>query len=173
MHIDTAEVRTEQGKLQLFRRHRSHQQICLRPAAREGNKAHRRRLPARRDRGAALQLHTVLTDNGVPFTYKMNRTLKDATLRRYHHASHDEFTGAPRALCRCIQYGRRLKALRGLTPYEAVCQSWTREPSRFISNPFNHTSRLNIWDYCHHPYYTPIALWLACRPIVDLHHTAE
>ena len=30
--------------------------------------------------------------------------------------------------------GRRLKTLRGLTPYEAICKAWSVEPSRFRSN---------------------------------------
>ena len=37
----------------------------------------------------------------------------------------------------------RLKALRGLTPYEAVCQVWTKEPERFRLDPSHHTTGLN------------------------------
>jgi hypothetical protein len=32
-------------------------------------------------------------------------------------------------------HARRLKTLRGLTPYEFVCQVWTKEPERFRLNP--------------------------------------
>ncbi|MDO9499610.1 MAG: IS481 family transposase, partial [Falsiroseomonas sp.] len=32
-------------------------------------------------------------------------------------------------------FARRLKTLRGLTPYEAICKAWTEEPSRFMHNP--------------------------------------
>ncbi|NIE80939.1 IS481 family transposase, partial [Asaia sp. As-1742] len=32
-------------------------------------------------------------------------------------------------------FARRLKTLRGLTPYEFVCQQWQHEPSRFTQNP--------------------------------------
>jgi hypothetical protein len=35
-------------------------------------------------------------------------------------------------------YGRRLKTLRGLTPYEFICQAWTKEPERFRLDPSHH-----------------------------------
>ncbi len=38
---------------------------------------------------------------------------------------------------------RRLKTLKGLTPYEYVCKIWTKEPARFNVNPFLHTVGLN------------------------------
>ncbi len=28
-------------------------------------------------------------------------------------------------------FGRRLKRLKGLTPYEFICKQWTSEPQRF------------------------------------------
>ncbi|HKF61068.1 MAG TPA: IS481 family transposase, partial [Dongiaceae bacterium] len=40
-------------------------------------------------------------------------------------------------------FGRRLKTLRGLTPYEAICKAWTTEPQRFISNPIHQSPGLN------------------------------
>ena len=35
-------------------------------------------------------------------------------------------------------HARRLKTLRGLTPYEFIHQAWTREPERFRLNPSHH-----------------------------------
>jgi hypothetical protein len=32
-------------------------------------------------------------------------------------------------------FGRRLKTLKGLTAYEAICKAWQSEPARFTSNP--------------------------------------
>jgi hypothetical protein len=29
----------------------------------------------------------------------------------------------------------RLKTLKGLTPFEHICKSWTSQPERFILNP--------------------------------------
>ncbi|TDH56580.1 IS481 family transposase, partial [Dankookia rubra] len=36
-------------------------------------------------------------------------------------------------------FGRRLKRLRGLTPYEFICKAWTAEPQRFTANPHHET----------------------------------
>jgi hypothetical protein len=40
-------------------------------------------------------------------------------------------------------FARRLKTLKGLTPYEFVCETWTKEPRRFRFNPNQHTVGLN------------------------------
>lgn len=53
----------------------------------------------------------------------MNRTIKEATIKRYHYDTHrqlemhlTDFTGA-------YNYARQLKPLRGLTPYEFICKA--------------------------------------------------
>ena len=40
-------------------------------------------------------------------------------------------------------FARRLKTLRGLTPYEAICTAWANEPDRFRLDPLHLTSGLN------------------------------
>ena len=40
-------------------------------------------------------------------------------------------------------FGRRLKTLRTLTPYEFICKCWTCEPERFIIDPIRRISGLN------------------------------
>ncbi|MFM8751160.1 MAG: IS481 family transposase, partial [Rhabdaerophilum sp.] len=40
-------------------------------------------------------------------------------------------------------FGRRLKTLKGLTPYEFICKCWTSEPQRFNFNPIHHMPGLN------------------------------
>lgn len=38
--------------------------------------------------------------------------------------------------CRArYNYGRRLKTLKGLTPYEFICKAWATQPERFNLNP--------------------------------------
>ena len=49
---------------------------------------------------------------------RMNRTLKEATVKRYHYGSHDELRAHLQLFLQAYNYARRLKALRGLTPYE-------------------------------------------------------
>jgi hypothetical protein len=40
-------------------------------------------------------------------------------------------------------FGRRLKTLRGLTPYEFIVKCWTSEPERFTLNPTHQIPGLN------------------------------
>ena len=40
-------------------------------------------------------------------------------------------------------FGRRLKTLKGLTPYEFICKIWTAQPERFILNPLQQMPGLN------------------------------
>ena len=70
---------------------------------------------------------------------RMNRTLKDATVRRYHHASHDELRHRLQLFVDAYNHARRLKTLRGLTPYEFICRAWTEQPYRFTSDPTRYT----------------------------------
>ncbi len=70
---------------------------------------------------------------------RMNRTIKDATVKRYHYGSHDELRCHLKLFLDAYNYGRRLKTLRGLTPYEFVCKTWTEQPKRFRLNPSQHT----------------------------------
>ncbi len=70
---------------------------------------------------------------------RMNRTLKEATVKRYHYDNHDQLR---RHLCDFVaayNFARRLKALKGLTPYEAICRAWVKEPERFTSDPTHQT----------------------------------
>jgi transposase InsO family protein len=69
---------------------------------------------------------------------RMNRTLKDATVKRYHYESHDQLRAHLQLFVDAYNHARRLKTLRGLTPYEHVCQVWTREPDRFRLDPSHH-----------------------------------
>ncbi len=64
---------------------------------------------------------------------RMNRTIKDATVKRYHYDSHDQL----RQLISAYNFGRRLKTLKGLTPYEYICKIWTAEPKRFRLDPLH------------------------------------
>jgi transposase InsO family protein len=66
---------------------------------------------------------------------RMNRTIKDATVKRYHYENHEQLTAHLHDFIDAHNYGRRLKTLRGLTPYEYICKCWTSEPDRFTSNP--------------------------------------
>jgi hypothetical protein len=41
-------------------------------------------------------------------------------------------------------FGRRLKTLKGLTLYEAICKAWATQPERFKLDPLQQMPGLNI-----------------------------
>ena len=47
---------------------------------------------------------------------RMNRTLQDATVKRFHHDTHDQLRGHLAAFVNAYNFGRRLKTLKGLIP---------------------------------------------------------
>jgi hypothetical protein len=51
-------------------------------------------------------------------------------------------------------FAKRLKTLKGLTPYEYICKIWTTQPERFTINPAQHNVGLNSYVVAlsyHHP----------------------
>ena len=64
----------------------------------------------------------------------MNRTIKEATVRRFHYEAHDQLRSHLADFLNAYDYARQLKMLKGLTPYEAICKAWTKEPERFSFN---------------------------------------
>ena len=73
----------------------------------------------------------------------MNRTIKEATAKRYHYDSHAQLEAPLRDFIDTYNYGRRLKTLKGLTPYEYICKIWTTEPERFTLDPNHQMPGLN------------------------------
>jgi transposase InsO family protein len=66
---------------------------------------------------------------------RMNRTIKEATVQRYYYDRHDQLEAHLADFITAYNYARRLKTLKGLTPYEFICKSWTSQPDRFKLNP--------------------------------------
>jgi transposase InsO family protein len=75
---------------------------------------------------------------------RMNRTLKDATVRRYYYECHDQLRQHLADFVTAYNFARRLKSLRGLTPYEFICTIWLKEPKRFRLDPSHQMPGLNI-----------------------------
>ena len=75
---------------------------------------------------------------------RMNRTIKDATVKRYHYNNHEQLKQHLDDFINAYNYGRRLKTLKGLTPYEFICKCWTNEPDRFSLDPIHQMPGLNI-----------------------------
>jgi len=73
----------------------------------------------------------------------MNRTIKDATVKRYYYESHDQLRKRLTDFVSAYNFGRRLKTLQGLTPYEYICKCWTKEPEQFKLDPTRQFPGLN------------------------------
>ena len=74
---------------------------------------------------------------------RINRTIKDATVKRYFYETHEQLRTHLRDFVDAYNFARRLKTLKGLTPYEFVCKAWTSQPQRFKLNPLQQMPGLN------------------------------
>jgi len=54
----------------------------------------------------------------------MNRTIKEATVKRFHDETHDLLRTHLTDFVSPYNFARRPKTLEGLTPYAAICKSW-------------------------------------------------
>ena len=73
----------------------------------------------------------------------MNRTIKEATVKRYHYDSHDQLRAHLAPFVSAYNFARRLKTLKGLTPYKYICKIWTVEPQKFTLDPIHEVPGLN------------------------------
>jgi transposase InsO family protein len=66
---------------------------------------------------------------------RMNRTIKDATVNVFHYSSLESLKAHVLAFVCAYNFAKHLKALRWRTPFEAICDAWTKDPSRFKIDP--------------------------------------
>jgi transposase-like protein len=185
-HIDIAEVQTREGKLFLFVAIDRTSKFAFAQLAEKANRVTAAAFLMALIEAVPYKIHTVLTDNGIQFTFppryadgptaryithmfdmrcrengiehrltkpnhpwtngqveRMNRTLKEATVRRYHYESHSQLREHLAAFLAAYNFAKRLKSLRGLTPYEYISKCWTENPDQFRLNPFHHMPGLN------------------------------
>jgi transposase len=74
---------------------------------------------------------------------RMNRTIKEATVKRFHYDDHDQLRRHLADFISAYNFARRLKTLKGLTPYEFICKIWAKEPERFRFDPTHQILGLN------------------------------
>lgn len=121
-------------------------QFCVQPRYRQGITA----------RFMRHMFHIRCLENGIehrltkpnhPWTNgqveRMNRTLKEATVKRYHYETHQHLKEHLFNLLNAYNFAKRLKTLKGLTPYQYIFKCWQKEPERFILNPIHHKMGLN------------------------------
>jgi transposase InsO family protein len=188
-HIDIAEVHTAQGKLFLFVAIDRTSKFAFAQLAEKANRVTASAFLTALIEAVPYKIHTVLTDNGIQFTFppryadgptaryathmfdmrcrengiehrltkpnhpwtngqveRMNRTLKEATVRRYHYETHDQLREHLDTFLAAYNFAKRLKTLRGLTPYEFICKCWTENPDQFSLEPIHHKLGLNILE---------------------------
>jgi transposase InsO family protein len=185
-HIDIAEVQTAEGKLYLYVAIDRTSKFAFVQLVKKTGRTSASAFLSALIRAVPYKIHTILTDNGVQFTFppryadgptarytthmfdricqengiehrltkikhpwtngqveRMNRTIKEATVQRYHYDSHRQLEAHLTDFITAYNFARRLKTLKGLTPYEFICKTWTKEPRRFILNPLQKMPGLN------------------------------
>ncbi len=185
-HIDIAEVRTAEGKLYLYVAIDRTSKFAFVQLVKKTGRTSASAFLTSLIKAVPYKIHTVLTDNGIQFTFppryangptakymthmfdmrcrengiehrltkikhpwtngqveRMNRTIKEATVKRYHYDSHRQLQSHLSDFINAYNFGRRLKTLKGLTPYEFICKTWTKEPERFILDPTQQMPGLN------------------------------
>jgi transposase InsO family protein len=186
LHIDIAEVQTAEGKIYLYVAIDRTSKFTVIQLVKKTGRTSASAFLERVIEAFPYKIHTVLTDNGIQFTFppryadgptaryvthmfdmrcrengiehrltkvkhpwtngqveRMNRTIKEATVKRYHYDSHQQLDAHLSVFIDAYNYGRRLKTLKGLTPYEFICKMWTKEPQRFRLNPIHQNPGLN------------------------------
>jgi transposase InsO family protein len=185
-HIDIAEVHTAEGKLYLYVAIDRTSKFAFVQLVKKTGRTSASAFLVALIAAVPYSIHTVLTDNGIQFTFppryadgptarymthmfdmrcrengiehrltkvkhpwtngqveRMNRTIKEATVKRFHYDSHGQFQAHLTDFLNAYNFGRRLKTLKGLTPYEYICKIWTAEPDRFILDPIHQMPGLN------------------------------
>jgi transposase InsO family protein len=185
-HIDIAEVQTAEGKLYLYVAIDRTSKFAFVQVARKTGRTSASAFLTALIEAVPYKIHTVLTDNGIQFTFppryadgptarymthmfdmrcrengiehrltkvkhpwtngqveRMNRTIKEATVQRFHYDDHQQLETHLADFVAAYNFGRRLKTLKGLTPYEFICKIWTIEPNRFRLDPIHQMPGLN------------------------------
>lgn len=182
LHIDFAEVHTQQGKSYLFVAVDRTSKVAFAQLYPKATKLVAADFLHRALAYFPYKIHKILTDNGIQFgnmahqpnacrhifdrvcqeyaiehrftkpahpwtngqVERMNRTIKEATVRRYHYQTTEELDQHLQAFLLAYNHAKRLKALRGLTPYEFVCTQWHTKPTIFTRDPTQLTLGLYI-----------------------------
>jgi transposase InsO family protein len=88
-----------------------------------------------------------LTKVGHPWTNgqveRMNRTIKEATVHRYYYDNHEQLQQHLDTFICAYNFAKRLKTLKGLTPFQFIVKSWGENPDDFVRE----LSHLNLGLY--------------------------
>jgi transposase InsO family protein len=74
---------------------------------------------------------------------RMNRTIKDATVKAFHYEDLESLKAHVLAFVAAYNFAKHLKALRWRTPFQAIQDIWTKDPTAFKINPHHLIPRPN------------------------------
>lgn len=74
---------------------------------------------------------------------RMNRTIKEATVKRFHYESHDQLRTHPDDFMAAYTFRSPAQDRKRPHPYEYIAKIWTSEPDRFIVDPIHQMPGLN------------------------------
>ena len=66
---------------------------------------------------------------------RMNRTVKEATIKVFHYPDLESLKAHVFAFVSAYNFAKHLKAIRWKTPFEVICQAWTKTPEVFKLDP--------------------------------------
>ena len=66
---------------------------------------------------------------------RMNRTIKDATVKVFHYDDLHSLKAHVLAFVTAYNFAKHLKALKWRTPYQVICEARTKAPAIFKINP--------------------------------------
>ncbi len=75
---------------------------------------------------------------------RMNRTLKEATVKTFYDATHQQLKEHLYAYLMAYNFAKQLKSLKGKTPWQCILNQWTISPDDFTINPNQFIVGLNI-----------------------------
>ena len=73
----------------------------------------------------------------------MNRTIKEATTKRYHYDDHEQLRRHLGLFLDAYNHARRLKTLKGLTPAQFIRTEWQLRPELLFEEPCHLMAGLN------------------------------
>jgi hypothetical protein len=83
--------------------------------------------------------HKLTKPSYHPWTHgqaeRMNRTVKDATVKVFHYPDLEALKAHVLAFGAASNFAKHLKRLRWRTPFQAVLDAWTKDPSIFRIDP--------------------------------------
>ncbi len=66
---------------------------------------------------------------------RINRSIKEYTVYRYFYQNDEELRQHLELFLQAYNFGKRLKTLKGRSPYEFICDRWRETPERFHQKP--------------------------------------